>query len=155
MPVGIYDPEQTPSDMSQLKTQAHQNLVAAINELVGVLGVLVDAAEQVAFVSITAAGGAVAIPALPSGAIITGAQAHVSTPFSTGAAIEVGDHSGASGALAPAALTAALGTATTAGDYSSPFFYAPQGALQVALTGAPAAGAAVVLIRYLTPNAVA
>lgn len=142
---GRYKPESEPNDMDQLKTVHRFNLVAAINELHDRL----QTAEFIAHAAL-GASGSVTIPALPAGAIITGLQGDFSAAYSSGATIEVGDHSGTSGASAPSALTSALGTATATGNAFAPLFFTPVGDLTATVVGGGGSiGAVTVAVRYI------
>lgn len=103
--------------------------------------------------AVTVSDGAFVMPAsLPAGALITGTQILVSTAFSAGAALTVGSTVGGND------IVAAADSAVTAAGVKRPDTATLKGPLAAdttlygTLTGAPAAGQAIVVFHYVPNN---
>lgn len=136
------------NDIDALNTHTHKSLVDAINELQHVGGALNETVVAVAL-GLT---GPVAIPALPLGSIIIGFQVGVKSVYPASTVINVGDHSGSSGALAATSISSGSGvTMTAAGDYNVSKSYTPVGDLSIQATGGDGSiGASLVFVRYVS-----
>lgn len=88
---------------------------------------------------------------IPNNAIVIEAQLNITTPYSTGTTITVGNST-----TANLLMVTTNSAPTAAGFYTVPqdTTFTPAATVQVTVAGAPSAGAGVCIVRYVTtPNA--